>query len=80
MVSCLALNAIKFTQDGSITLQATLSAKCRYIVINIKDTGSGIPAAFLPNLFKPFSREDDSMTRQSEGLGLGLMVAKGIAN
>ncbi|KAI4951456.1 hypothetical protein J4E91_004166 [Alternaria rosae] len=79
MVSCLALNAIKFTQDGSITLQATLSAKGRYIVINIKDTGSGIPAAFLPNLFKPFSREDDSMTRQSEGLGLGLMVAKGIA-
>ncbi|RMZ74168.1 sensor histidine kinase response regulator [Pyrenophora seminiperda CCB06] len=79
MVSCLALNAIKFTQDGSITLQATLSAKGRYIVINIKDTGSGIPSAFLPNLFKPFSREDDSMTRQSEGLGLGLMVAKGIA-
>lgn len=79
MVSCLALNAIKFTHDGLITLQATLSAKGRYIVINIKDTGSGIPAAFLPNLFKPFSREDDSTTRQSEGLGLGLMVAKGIA-
>jgi CheY-like chemotaxis protein len=79
MVSCLALNAIKFTQDGSITLEATLSAKGRYIVINIKDTGSGIPAAFLPNLFKPFSREDDSTTRKSEGLGLGLMVAKGIA-
>lgn len=79
MVSCLALNAIKFTQDGSIVLEAMLSAKGRYIVINIKDTGSGIPAAFLPNLFKPFSREDDSMTRQSEGLGLGLMVAKGIA-
>ncbi|KAH7356158.1 hypothetical protein BKA66DRAFT_574754 [Pyrenochaeta sp. MPI-SDFR-AT-0127] len=79
MVSCLALNAIKFTQDGSISLQAILSPKGRYIVINIKDTGSGIPAAFLPNLFKPFSREDDSTTRQSEGLGLGLMVAKGIA-
>jgi CheY-like chemotaxis protein len=79
MVSCLALNAIKFTHDGSITLQANLSAKGRYIVINIKDTGSGIPAAFLPNLFKPFSREDVSTTRQSEGLGLGLMVAKGIA-
>lgn len=79
MVSCLALNAIKFTQDGLITLKASLSAKGRYIVINIKDTGSGIPSAFLPNLFKPFSREDDSTTRQSEGLGLGLMVAKGLA-
>ncbi|KAH9860607.1 hypothetical protein J1614_011938 [Plenodomus biglobosus] len=79
MVSCLTLNAIKFTQDGLITLQAALSAKGRYIIINIKDTGSGIPAAFLPNLFKPFAREDNSFTRQSEGLGLGLMVAKGIA-
>jgi CheY-like chemotaxis protein len=78
-VSCVTLNAIKFTQNGSITLEATLSEKGRYVVINVKDTGSGIPAAFLPNLFKPFSREDDSTTRQSEGLGLGLMVAKGLA-
>jgi len=79
VVSCVTLNAIKFTQDGKITLEATLSAKGRYVVISVKDTGSGIPAAFLPNLFKPFSREDDSTTRQSEGLGLGLMVAKGLA-
>ncbi|KAF2265625.1 sensor protein rcsC [Lojkania enalia] len=79
MISCVVLNAIKFTDNGSITLKATLSLSCRYIVINVKDSGSGIPAAFLPNLFKPFSREDDSTTRQSEGLGLGLMVAKGLA-
>ncbi|KAF1953859.1 sensor protein rcsC [Byssothecium circinans] len=79
MISCVALNAIKFTGNGVITLRATLSPKGRYIVINVKDSGSGIPAAFLPNLFKPFSREDDSTTRQSEGLGLGLMVAKGLA-
>lgn len=43
------------------------------------DTGPGIPQAFLPYLFKPFSREDDSLTRQKEGLGLGLLVAKGLA-
>jgi CheY-like chemotaxis protein len=79
MISCLALNAIKFTEDGSISLKASLSINARYIVINVKDSGSGIPAAFLPNLFKPFSREDDSTTRASEGLGLGLMVAKGLA-
>lgn len=78
-VSCIVLNAIKFTDNGTITLKAGLSATARYIVINVKDTGSGIPAAFLPNLFKPFAREDDSTTRQSEGLGLGLMVAKGLA-
>ncbi|KAF2474805.1 sensor histidine kinase-like protein/response regulator [Lindgomyces ingoldianus] len=79
MISCVVLNAIKFTDNGSITLKACLSTKARYIVINVRDSGSGIPAAFLPNLFKPFSREDDSTTRQSEGLGLGLMVAKGLA-
>ena len=79
MISCVILNAIKFTDNGSITIKASLSAHARYIVINVKDSGSGIPAAFLPNLFKPFSREDDSTTRSSEGLGLGLLVAKGLA-
>jgi CheY-like chemotaxis protein len=79
MISCVTLNAIKFTDDGSISLKAGLGANAKYIVVNVKDSGSGIPAAFLPNLFKPFSREDDSTTRQSEGLGLGLMVAKGLA-
>lgn len=56
-----------------------MGSKSRFVVIRVKDTGPGIPAAFLPKLFKPFSREDVSLTRQSEGLGLGLMVAKGIA-
>jgi CheY-like chemotaxis protein len=79
MISCVVLNAIKFTDNGNITLRASLSAHGRYVVINVKDSGSGIPAAFLPNLFKPFSREDDSTTRESEGLGLGLLVAKGLA-
>lgn len=79
LVSVLFLNAIKFTERGKITLTTTLSPKNRYIVINVRDTGPGIPTSFLPFLFQPFSREDDSLTRQSEGLGLGLLVAKGLA-
>lgn len=79
MISCVVLNAIKFTDNGTIKLNATLSTKGRYIVISVKDSGAGIPAAFLPSLFKPFAREDNSMTRGSEGLGLGLLVAKGLA-
>ncbi|KAI9724391.1 MAG: hypothetical protein M1812_000459 [Candelaria pacifica] len=78
LVSCVFLNAVKFTEHGRIELVATLSPKSRYIVINVKDTGPGIPQAFVPYLFKPFSREDDSLTRQKEGLGLGLLVAKGL--
>ena len=79
LVSCVFLNAVKFTERGRITLTTNLSNKSRSIVINVVDTGPGIPEDFIPYLFKPFSREDDSLTRQKEGLGLGLLVAKGIA-
>ncbi|KAL8695474.1 MAG: hypothetical protein Q9218_000052 [Villophora microphyllina] len=79
LVSCVFLNAIKFTETGKIRLTAALSPKSRFIMINVEDTGPGIPQNFLPYLFKAFSREDDSLTRQKEGLGLGLLVAKGLA-
>lgn len=79
LISCVFLNAIKFTEQGKITVTARLSSQLRHIVVKVTDSGPGIPAAFLPKLFKPFSQEDGSLTRQSEGLGLGLLVAKGIA-
>lgn len=79
ILSCLISNAVKFTEQGKVDISAKLSPKHRYIVISVKDTGIGIPRAFQPSLFKAFSREDDSLTRQSEGLGLGLMVARGLA-
>lgn len=79
LISCVFLNAVKFTDQGNINVAARMSSHSRHIVIKISDTGPGIPAAFLPKLFKPFSQEDASLTRQSEGLGLGLLVAKGIA-
>lgn len=79
LISCVFLNAVKFTSQGSVHLFAKMSPKGRYVVIKCTDTGPGIPAAFLPRLFQPFSQEDPSLTRQSEGLGLGLLVAKGLA-
>ena len=81
LISCVFLNAIKFADQnaGHVGIHARMSARGRCISIKISDNGPGIPAAFLPKLFKPFSRENYSTTRQSEGLGLGLMVAKGIA-
>jgi CheY-like chemotaxis protein len=79
MISCVFLNALKFTDEGSVELHAYLKVSSRYIVITVTDTGPGIPSAFLPNLFMAFAKEDDSLTRQSEGLGLGLMVARGLA-
>jgi CheY-like chemotaxis protein len=79
LISVLFLNALKFTENGRISLVVSLSRNSRYVVINVTDTGLGIPAGFRPNLFKAFSREDDSIRRHSEGLGLGLLVAKGLA-
>jgi len=79
LISCVFLNAVKFTECGKITVTARLNPSPRYIVVTVTDTGPGIPKTFLPYLFKPFSREDDSLTRQKDGLGLGLLVAKGLA-
>ncbi|BDD56433.1 hypothetical protein MPDQ_001904 [Monascus purpureus] len=79
LVSCVFLNAIKFTNTGAITVYATVKPETNHVSITIRDTGSGIPEAFLPNLFKPFSRENSSTTQSKDGLGLGLLVAKGLA-
>ncbi|KAG5290168.1 sensor histidine kinase/response regulator [Histoplasma ohiense] len=79
LVSCVFINALKFTESGTITLVTKLSSSGKCVLINISDTGTGIPEDFLPNLFQPFAREDDSTTRSKEGLGLGLLVAKGLS-
>lgn len=79
LISCVFLNAIKFTNNGTITVCATVDLKTNDVLISVRDTGPGIPAAFLPNLFKPFAREDASTTRSKDGLGLGLLVAKGLS-
>ncbi|KAF1815991.1 hypothetical protein P152DRAFT_375784, partial [Eremomyces bilateralis CBS 781.70] len=84
LIGNVVLNAVKFTNAGTIWIRygTPLSRPRilgRYLVIVVTDTGPGIPPAFLPQLFKAFAREDDGLTRQSEGLGLGLLVAKGIA-
>lgn len=79
LISCVFLNAIKFTEVGNVTLTAQPSRNGRFVLVHIIDTGPGIPADFISELFKPFSREDASLTRTKEGLGLGLLVAKGIA-
>jgi signal transduction histidine kinase/ActR/RegA family two-component response regulator len=79
LISRILHNAVKFTETGLINITVRLSTRARSLVIAIEDSGPGIPLSFMPKLFKAFSKEDDSLTRASEGLGLGLMVAKGLA-
>ena len=45
----------------------------------MRDNGPGIRPEFRPKIFQPFTKEDSSITRRTEGLGLGLLVAKGLA-
>ncbi|KAI5306782.1 hypothetical protein KEM56_007155 [Ascosphaera pollenicola] len=80
LISCVFLNAVKFTECGEITVHVTLdNNRADFVLINIEDTGTGIPEEFIPRLFEPFARENQSITRSSDGLGLGLLVAKGLS-
>lgn len=79
LVGAVFLNALKFTDYGDINIHCRLNTTKKYVIVRISDTGMGIPIAFQPELFKAFSKEEATITRTREGLGLGLMVAKGLA-
>ncbi len=70
----LILNAIKFTEKGSITIEAKKEGD--FVLINITDTGIGIPKDKIKNLFKKFYQVDASLGRRYGGSGLGLSITK----
>ncbi|GEM_PF-5261579 len=67
-------NAIKFTHQGRVELRMTTEA--RRLHFSILDTGIGMDAAALAQLFQPYSQADQSITRKYGGTGLGLIIAK----
>jgi heavy metal sensor kinase len=71
-------NAIKYTPCGG-HIELSLSATANRTTLQVRDTGIGIPAALLPRVFERFFRADPSRT-QVEGAGLGLAIAKWIAD
>jgi signal transduction histidine kinase/CheY-like chemotaxis protein len=77
-----ASNALKFTEQGHVTLAAKLLEEqgdellIRFEVI---DTGSGIPPEKLAVLFQPFTQADASTTRKHGGTGLGLVITRRLA-
>jgi PAS domain S-box-containing protein len=75
----LASNAVKFTQDGSVTLTARAKPvlhEVYEISFEVKDTGIGISPQAASNLFRPFQQADESTTRRFGGSGLGLAISK----
>jgi len=72
-------NAVKFTQEGSVTISATVlqdDAKNSTIRFEVTDTGIGIPADKQSKIFESFTQADASTTRKFGGSGLGLTIAK----
>ncbi|MBM6551638.1 ATP-binding protein [Marinomonas ostreistagni] len=72
-------NAIKFTQTGSVEVIASMlshEGEQIEVQIQVKDTGIGIPASNLNQLFKPFSQVDPSSSRNYAGTGLGLVITR----
>ncbi|HEX8748505.1 MAG TPA: GAF domain-containing protein [Pyrinomonadaceae bacterium] len=82
-------NAIKFTpEEGTIRVRSRLidstgilindgeSEAIRWIVVEVSDTGEGIPRDFLPFVFDRFRQADASSKRRHGGLGIGLALVK----
>ena len=72
-------NAIKFTSEGNVTLRvstAAAAANCVRMRFAVEDSGIGIGAKAIPQLFSPFVQADSSTTRRFGGTGLGLSIVK----
>jgi len=71
-------NAIKFTSRGG-KVQLRLARVNSHVEVTVSDTGAGISAEFLPHVFERFRQADATMAREHGGLGLGLAIAKQLA-
>lgn len=72
----LVSNALKFTEQGGVTISATLLHRDDTVRIAVRDTGIGISPAALNYIFEAFRQADGSTTRRFGGTGLGLTIAK----
>lgn len=75
----LAVNAIKFTPSGSVTIairSAVTSERAPAIEIVVSDTGPGIDAGMVERAFMPCTQLSDTSARRHRGVGLGLAVVK----
>lgn len=70
-------NAIKFTEKGMVRVVASCDGKG--LLLEIHDTGVGIPSSELPKLFTDFSKLGHTTAQNMEGTGLGLSISRKLA-
>jgi len=83
MLSNLISNAIKFTSEGFVRVEATPlgpSDEAPMLEFSVVDTGIGIGQDQMALLFQPFSQVDSSNTREFGGTGLGLSITRSLAH
>jgi len=78
VIQNLADNAVRYNPPGTL-VTVSLTAQNNQVVIDFSDDGIGIPAHLTDSIFKPFVRVDDSRSSKTGGSGLGLSIAKRIA-
>ena len=79
IVANLLSNAIKFTEKGWVSVRQSVSTEADgklTMVLDVADTGSGIPAEKVPLIFEKFTQADSSISRKYGGTGLGLAITK----
>lgn len=69
-------NALKFTERGGVTVW--LGATEHSLICRVQDSGIGMSAQTLQNLFEPFRQADSSMARRYGGTGLGLVISRAL--
>ncbi len=81
IVTNLVGNAIKFTDTGGVrvVLRVVQSMAQPMFMIDVIDSGIGMPASKLDTIFDPFTQADNSVTRQFGGTGLGLTISRQFA-
>jgi signal transduction histidine kinase len=78
IINNLVANAVKFTPPGGLVHVCVTPTNGRVEVV-VRDTGRGIGPDFLPHVFDRFRQEDATSTREHGGLGLGLSIARELA-
>ena len=69
-------NAVKFTATGQVQVALHFDPLDQTLELDVEDTGIGIAADVLAQIFEPFRQGDSSMTRRFGGTGLGLAITK----